>query len=82
MSNEPLVSPTIALLIGQALNIVAKAATGGLLPLPDAVPLINTLNDALGHTLAETDEERTKRRADAEAIFAKHQTSLLPGSPR
>lgn len=74
----PLVSPVIALLIGQAINIAAKAATGGVLALPDAVILIKTLNEALGHAVAETDEDRASRRADAEEIFARHQESLLP----
>lgn len=74
----PLVSPVIALLIGQAINIAARAATGGVLALPDAVALIKTLNEALGHSVGETDEDRATRRADAEEIFARHPESLLP----
>lgn len=74
----PLVSPVIAMLIGQAINIAARAVSGGLLSIPDAVPLLKTLNDALGHATAETDEDRTTRRAAAEEIFARHTESLLP----
>ncbi|HAM54174.1 MAG TPA: hypothetical protein DCQ64_01660 [Candidatus Rokubacteria bacterium] len=74
----PVVSPVIAMLIGQAINIAARAVSGGLLSIPDAVPLLKTLNDALGHATAETDEDRTARRAAAEEIFARHTESLLP----
>lgn len=74
----PIVSPAIAMLVGQAINLIARAATGGVLALPDAVPLLKTLNDALGHATAETDEDRTARRAAAEEIFARHTESLLP----
>ena len=77
----PLVSPVIAMLIGQAINIAAKAATGGLLSIPDAVPLLKTLNDALCHATAETDEDRAARRAAAEEVFARHTESLLPPAP-
>ena len=73
--------PLLAILIGQAINMAASYFSKGKLALPDAVPLVSTLVDALGHVTGETDEERAKRRADAEAIFAKHSASLLPDTP-
>lgn len=70
--------PILALLIGQALNLVAQAVAKGRFQVPDAVPLVGALVDAMGHATGETDEERATRRAAAEAIFAKHGASLLP----
>lgn len=79
MNEEKKPNPIIAILIGQALNIAARAATGGTFAIPDAVPLVAALVDALGHAAAETDEQRAQRRAETEAIFAKHSESLLGG---
>ncbi len=71
------VNPLLVLLIGQALNMAARAATGGTLALPDAVPLVQSLVDALGHATLETDAERAQRRSESEAIFARHSTPLV-----
>lgn len=71
-------SPLLAILIGQAINMAARAATGGTLAIPDAIPLVASLVEALGRATLETDAERTTRRAETEAIFAKHSASLLP----
>lgn len=78
MSEEKKANPVLAILIGQAINIAVRAATAGAFTIPDAVPLVASLIDALGHASAETDEQRAKRRAETEAIFAKHSESLLP----
>lgn len=69
--------PTIALLIGQAVNLVVKAVTKGKVAVPDAVPILQSFNDALGLVAEETDAERTERRANAEAIFARHSKPLI-----
>lgn len=68
----------IAILIGQAINLAAQAVFKGKYTVSDATPLVSSLVDALGHAVGETDEERAKRRAEVEAIFAKHTESLLP----
>lgn len=78
MNEEKKPNPLIAMLIGQAINIVARAATGGAFAIPDAVPLVSSLVDALGHAAGETDEQRAARRAETEAMFEKHSESLLP----
>lgn len=78
MSEPKKAHPLLALLIGQAINMAARAATGGSLAIPDAVPLVASLVEALGRATRETDEERAQRRAETEAIFARHGESLLP----
>lgn len=77
MSETKAVNPLLVLLIGQALNMAARAATGGTLALPDAVPLVQSLVDALGRATLETDAERAQRRTESEAIFARHSTPLV-----
>lgn len=77
MSEEKKVNPLLVLLIGQAINMAARAATGGTLALPDAVPLVQALVDALGRVTLETDAEREQRRTETDAMFAKQSTSLL-----
>lgn len=78
MSDEKkVISPILVLLLGQAINMAARAATGGTLALPDAIPLVQSLVDALGRVTLETDEERTIRRAETEVMFARHGASLL-----
>ncbi len=69
--------PIIALLVGQGINLIVKAVTNGKVAIPDAVPILQSLNDALGLVAEETDAERTERRAKAEAIFARHSTPLI-----
>lgn len=77
MSEEKKVNPLLVLLIGQAINMAARAATGGTLAIPDAVPLVQSLVDALGRVTLETDAERAQRRSETEVMFARHSTSLL-----
>ena len=69
--------PIVALLIGQGINLVVKAIAKDKFTAPDAVPILQALNDALGIVAEETDEERKARRAAAEAIFARHSTPLV-----
>lgn len=71
------VNPILVVLLGQAINMAARAATGGTLALPDAVPLVQSLVDALGRATLETDEQREQRRTETEAIFARHSTPLV-----
>lgn len=78
MSETKTINPILVVLIGQAINMAARAATGGTLAIPDAVPLVQSLVDALGRVTLETDEQREQRRAETEAIFAKHSTPLVP----
>jgi hypothetical protein len=81
MSETKTVNPILVVLIGQAINMAARAATGGTLAIPDAVPLVQSLVDALGRVTLETDAERAQRRAETEAIFAKHSTPLVEVTP-
>lgn len=81
MSEEKKVNPLLVLLIGQAINMAARAATGGTLAIPDAVPLVQSLVDALGRVTLETDVERAQRQTDTEAIFARHSTPLVEPQP-
>ena len=69
--------PIVALLVGQGLNLIVKAIAKDKYAVPDAVPILQAFNDALGVVAEETPEERAERRAVAEAVFAKHTTSLL-----
>lgn len=69
--------PIVALLVGQGINLIVKSITKGNIAVPDAVPILQALNDALGIVAEETPEERTERRSAAEAIFARHSTPLV-----
>lgn len=69
--------PIVIFLVGQGINLIVKAVSKGKIAAPDAVPILQTINDALGMVAEETDAERTERRAKAEAIFARHSTPLV-----
>ena len=75
----------LAFLISEAIQIVTSAVSKGTITAPDAAPAIQNLINGLGHATGETDAERATRQANADAIFAKHNVSLLsptPGAPK
>lgn len=70
-------TPLLGLLVSQALNLILRAVAKGKWTVPDATPMVQAIVNALGHAAGETDEERATRRAETEAIFAKHSTPLV-----